>query len=397
MDFDFEQASGILKEAQRDPARLWLAMIDVILKSEPPDERQKLRAALEASAIPHWINEKILAALLDPPLVPEADGLLTRLRRLNSFEPSDTRGPDDSSLLRGDARRALREYLHRENRRRLHQLASRAYLYFAKDTAPHARLEALYHSFIAKPDCGNELFLRLYDEWHRERRYEDLFAAGKILNELLDEGLILPPARKSLSEGLNRVYQLAGSLEALARSIQDQFKDKIINHVFVCYAHEDNVSGDHSKRWLDRLQQVLKPFARQAEIVVVSDKSIKTGESWHEHLQSQLRGARAAILLVSPAFLASDYIANNELPVILQRAKDQGLKVFPILIRPSTYDKIKFKYPDPKRGPDEVALNSLQAANPPSQTLSEMNEPEQDRVFEKLVGDLLEVLDRSYF
>src|SRR5438132_5155858 len=86
--------------------------------------------------------------------------------------------------------------------------------------------------------------------------------------------------------------------------------------IFISYAHEDNESPDRSKRWLDRLKQFLQPLVEQDELTICSDQDIGLGEDWHAHIQKHLNGARAAVLLVSPAFLASKYVRNSELPVL---------------------------------------------------------------------------------
>jgi hypothetical protein len=80
--------------------------------------------------------------------------------------------------------------------------------------------------------------------------------------------------------------------------------------------------------------------------------------------------------------LASDigYIQNSELPVILKNAADKGVRIFPILISPSLFTMVKYKYPDPKMGPQEFTLSSLQSVKPPTKTLVEMTEGEQNRV-----------------
>jgi formylglycine-generating enzyme required for sulfatase activity len=76
----------------------------------------------------------------------------------------------------------------------------------------------------------------------------------------------------------------------------------------------------------------------------------------------------------------------------LKNTADQGVRIFPILISPSLYKRAKYKYPDPKTGPQEFTLASIQAANPPSKTLIEMTEGEQNRVLEKVADQLAELL-----
>jgi hypothetical protein len=91
--------------------------------------------------------------------------------------------------------------------------------------------------------------------------------------------------------------------------------------VFISYAHEDNESSDRSKRWLDRLKQFLEPLVAQEELTICSDQDIGLGDDWHDHIQQHLDGARAAVLLVSPAFLASN-MCEQQLPVLLRSGRN---------------------------------------------------------------------------
>lgn len=161
--------------------------------------------------------------------------------------------------------------------------------------------------------------------------------------------------------------------------------------VFISYAHEDNDSPDRSKRWLDRLTQFLQPLVQQDELTIYSDQDIGLGEDWDAHIQKHLNGARAAVLLVSPAFLASKYVRNSELPVLLRNAKEHGVKIIPIVVRRCLFEETKFKYPDPKTGPDEFTLASIQASNSPTNPLSGMTEDEQDEVLLKVARALIKL------
>lgn len=146
---------------------------------------------------------------------------------------------------------------------------------------------------------------------------------------------------------------------------------------------------------MDHFLEFLKPLDRQGELTICSDQDLKIGDDWHQHIQAHLNGAKAAVLLVSPAFLASDYIANNELPILLKNASDRGVRILPILVSPSAFVWAKYKYPDPRIGPEQFTLASLQTANPPSKTLVEMTEGEQSRVFEGVTKRLLEILKQN--
>lgn len=164
--------------------------------------------------------------------------------------------------------------------------------------------------------------------------------------------------------------------------------------MFISYAHADNSGPDPAARWLDRLLLNLKPLAFEELISVASDRDIGPGDDWHAHIQANLNRAGAAVLLVSSASLASEYICNNELPVLLYRAKTQGLRIVPVILRPCLYAETRFKYPDPKTGPEEFSLASLQAAGSPLKALNEMTEGEQDRALLRVAQALERWLDR---
>jgi hypothetical protein len=163
--------------------------------------------------------------------------------------------------------------------------------------------------------------------------------------------------------------------------------------LFISYAHADNEGPNERDRWLNRLIQFLAPLVSEG-LSLCSGQTLGIGDNWHDRIQKDLDEAKAAIILISPAFLESEYIRNSELPIILKNAADRGVKIFPIIIKPCLFGRAKYRYPDPKMGPNEFSIASLQAANPPSRTLIEMTEGEQYRVFESVAEEIAKLLDR---
>jgi hypothetical protein len=117
-------------------------------------------------------------------------------------------------------------------------------------------------------------------------------------------------------------------LKAAAKS--KSVKEK--KRVFVSYCHRD-------RKWLEELQVTLRPMLREEEFLLWSDKQIQAGEKWRSEIEGALKSASIAILLVSRYFFASDFIAKNELPPLLDAAAKEGLRILWIALSASDYQR----------------------------------------------------------
>jgi internalin A len=77
--------------------------------------------------------------------------------------------------------------------------------------------------------------------------------------------------------------------------------------IFISYSHKD-------QKWLEELQVHLKPLIREQDIDIWDDTRLKVGVRWREEIRGAIQRAKAAVLLISPNFMASDFIAQSELP-----------------------------------------------------------------------------------
>jgi hypothetical protein len=104
-------------------------------------------------------------------------------------------------------------------------------------------------------------------------------------------------------------------------------------NVFVSYSHRD-------KAWLERVQVHLKPLARDGKLDLWDDTRIKTGQHWRNEIKTALAQADVAVLMISANFYASDFIADDELPPLLEAARnDRGLVIAGVHINYSRFDR----------------------------------------------------------
>jgi TIR domain-containing protein/uncharacterized protein DUF4062 len=159
--------------------------------------------------------------------------------------------------------------------------------------------------------------------------------------------------------------------------------------IFICYARSDNDGSDPSRRWLDRVLDHLAPLGLDDQASLWSDKEVDAGDDWHARIQDAIELAKVALLLVSPAFLKSEYIRSSELPVLLRNAKDRGLVVIPVILRPCMIKEVTFRYPDATKGPERLSLATFQSINDPKDALNGLQENGQDLVLVSLARRVL--------
>jgi hypothetical protein len=157
--------------------------------------------------------------------------------------------------------------------------------------------------------------------------------------------------------------------------------------VFVSYSHAD-------EKWTDELKVILAPLIRQERIAFWDDSSITPGTDWKREIDVQLRSAKVAILLVSARFLASDFIVREELPVIVERAESNALRLLWVAVGHSLYA--------------QTPLVRFQAVNDPRRPLDTLDRPQRmeawvrvgnvikDAVGVSAVAGALGAIDESY-
>jgi hypothetical protein len=105
--------------------------------------------------------------------------------------------------------------------------------------------------------------------------------------------------------------------------------------VFISYSHKDEA-------WKDRLVTHLGVLEKQGQLDLWDDRRIGAGQDWRAEIQAAMVRASVAVLLVSADFLTSDFIMGKEVPRLLQRRDEQGLRVFPVIAKPCAWQRVEW-------------------------------------------------------
>lgn len=141
---------------------------------------------------------------------------------------------------------------------------------------------------------------------------------------------------------------------------------------FISYSHKDG-------RFLDELHDHLAFFERQGLIDVWDDRKLKPGDPWEDEIKRAIKSARVGILLISPAFLASEFVAHKELPPLLAAAKSEGALLLSIIVQPCLFQ--------------HTLLSQFQTVNDPAKPLSELSQSKRHRVWMRVAELINEALN----
>jgi TIR domain len=181
-----------------------------------------------------------------------------------------------------------------------------------------------------------------------------------------------------LSSGLGRGDTIAatglGAWRGFATKAEEfSMPQPTRDQVFISYSHKDT-------KWRKELEIYLKPYLRDASIISWSDKQIQAGSEWFAEINTALTSTKVAVLLVSPAFIASDFIHEHELGPLLKEAEQGGVKILWVPIRESAYKK--------------TPLKDYQAVLDPSKPLAAMTSAGRDRAWVRICAEIAKAVKK---
>jgi TIR domain-containing protein len=108
--------------------------------------------------------------------------------------------------------------------------------------------------------------------------------------------------------------------------------------VFISYSPED-------VKFLNMLMPHLNLLENQRSIRIFTHEALPPGTLWQEVTQVAISNAAAAILLVTPDYLASRALMKDQLPYLLARAEEKDrTAILPLLVKPSLFHTLPHLY-----------------------------------------------------
>jgi predicted acylesterase/phospholipase RssA len=146
-----------------------------------------------------------------------------------------------------------------------------------------------------------------------------------------------------------------------------QFLTTPTRDVFISYAHKD-------QQWLHRILQHLRPLVTAGTITIWSDEDIEAGQFWRKELDEAIGRARVALLLVSPSYLRSDFVAAQEFPALIRAAEERRTVLTWVLLSEATYQS--------------TPVANLQAAHDPGQPLDALETDALERALSEIANKI---------
>ena len=144
--------------------------------------------------------------------------------------------------------------------------------------------------------------------------------------------------------------------------------------VFVSYSQKDH-------QFLEELEVYLKPLEKIIEIEFWADTKIRSGQLWKREIEQALHDAIAGVLLISPNFLASKFILEYELPVLLKKTERDTFAVLLVILSASLFG--------------ETELAQYQTVNSPQKPLDREDKSERSNTWHNLALRIKELHDRK--
>jgi hypothetical protein len=159
---------------------------------------------------------------------------------------------------------------------------------------------------------------------------------------------------------------LARRIIAIRHVVSPELEEK--KPLFISYSRKD-------RKWKETLLTWLADIDREL-ITIWHDGKIEPGTTWNGEINDAMRSAKAAVLLVTQDFLASDYVSKVEMPTLIELMQDDRLTILWIAVKRSRYKS--------------TPLADIEALNDPQKPLFALRGDYRDSAFEKISAKIVE-------
>ncbi|WP_193212870.1 toll/interleukin-1 receptor domain-containing protein [Luteolibacter marinus] len=104
--------------------------------------------------------------------------------------------------------------------------------------------------------------------------------------------------------------------------------------LFISYSRKD-------AEWVSRLRTLMNPLERSGLVSSWVDSDIEKGLPWEPQLLQRVEHSSAALLMVSPNFLNSEYVRTKEIPAFQRRLDAGNFRVFWILLETCDWQSVE--------------------------------------------------------
>lgn len=139
--------------------------------------------------------------------------------------------------------------------------------------------------------------------------------------------------------------------------------------VFISYSKKDLAHQE-------KLRTALSSLVRRDMIQLWWDRQLLGGDEWDERILTELQKSDLILFLISPDFIATDYIWDKEIPLAMTLHDRNTASVVPIVLRPANWEKLDF-----------ARLNALPNKGTPVTTY-----PDQDLAYKEIADQLERII-----
>lgn len=228
--------------------------------------------------------------------------------------------------------------------------------------------------------------------WLKKAYIEGMYH-GRIITDFDQTRTIFPEAQLALSKVMSRLItrgELRETIELMhATASLDRYFDEILvrelapdaiqsqrSTIFISYAH----AAEEETGWVARIRKHLSAVTYSSGLEIWDDTKIDAGQKWRDDISRAIKKAKIAVLVLTADFLASEFIRSAELPLILEEADAQGLKVFCV------YGSAVHLSGTAKR------LEQFQFVNDPKYPLQSLPNDKRESIYKKLA----EIVEKTF-